>query len=182
MTTEAAKNIIILTLSFILAVVLINSSFITALISAGTQVKMLGIFVAGVFFASLFTAPISVVALGEFALTTSPWAVALIGGAGALVGDLIILLFLKKVMDQGSSFFSRILARRKISAVSESKFFSWLLFVTGAVLIATPLPDELGLMLMGLTRINLKFVIPASFILNSLGIYAIALLAVLATQ
>ena len=47
----------------------------------------------------------------------------------------------------------------------------------GALIIASPLPDELGLAMMGVARIKLRVLIPISLVLNFAGIVLIGLIA-----
>jgi hypothetical protein len=52
-------------------------------------------------------------------------------------------------------------------------YFGWLAPVVGALVIASPLPDELGITLLGIARLrNWQFVV-LSFIFNFAGIFAI---------
>jgi len=49
--------------------------------------------------------------------------------------------------------------------------------VTGAVIIASPFPDELGVTLLGLSRVrNIHFLV-VTYLLNTIGIFLIVLLA-----
>lgn len=57
------------------------------------------------------------------------------------------------------------------------KVFRWITFFLGALVISSPLPDELGLAMMGLSKAKMSTLIPVSLIFNSLGILAIALVA-----
>jgi hypothetical protein len=43
--------------------------------------------------------------------------------------------------------------------------------VLGAFIIASPLPDELGLTLMGMSKVRLAVLVPVSFVMNAVGIY-----------
>jgi hypothetical protein len=52
-------------------------------------------------------------------------------------------------------------------------FMKWLSPIVGALIIASPLPDEFALTLMGLSKVRLAVLIPISFIMNMLGIYFI---------
>ena len=52
-------------------------------------------FIAGIFFTSVLTTVPSIIALGEVALHASAWNVAIAGGLGALVGDLLIFRFVR---------------------------------------------------------------------------------------
>ena len=53
----------------------------------------------------------------------------------------------------------------------------WFLMGVGALIIALPLPDEIGLVMMGLSRMKARHLIPISFVLNSLGIALVGLVA-----
>src|SRR3990167_7131268 len=52
--------------------------------------------------------------------------------------------------------------------------FWWVIPALGAVIIASPLPDELGLIMMGLSHIRTATFIVLSFMMNAAGIFAIA--------
>ena len=49
--------------------------------------------------------------------------------------------------------------------------------LTGAIIIASPLPDELGLAMMGLSRVPIAAFIPISYTMNFLGILLIEFIA-----
>ena len=44
----------------------------------------------------------------------------------------------------------------------------------GAAIIASPLPDEIGLSLMGMSKTRVAVLIPVSFAMNALGICLLA--------
>jgi len=62
----------------------------------------------------------------------------------------------------------------KLKHLMHTKYFSWTLPVIGAIIIASPLPDEMGVGLMGISKLKTKQFILLSFILNSIGIFLIA--------
>lgn len=57
------------------------------------------------------------------------------------------------------------------------RIFRWSIAFLGALVIASPLPDELGLMMLGFSKIKTSFFVPISFLLNFLGILVIGLIA-----
>ena len=128
-----------------------------------------GSFLSGVFFTSIFTAAPATVMLYEIAQGWSALPVALIGALGAVVGDLLIFRFIRDRLTSG-------LNRKwiKILHLSKARFLAAIL---GGIVIASPLPDELGLALMGLSNVRQRWIIPMSFVFNFLGILAIGLLA-----
>jgi hypothetical protein len=134
-------------------------------------------FIAGVFFTSAFTlapASIALVKLAEQA--PLPW-VALWGGLGAMCGDLILFFFIRdRFAEDLKHVVSKKLARSFMHTFHFG-FLKWLSPVLGALLIASPLPDELGVSLMGMSKVRTAVLMPVSFVMNVLGIYLIVKVA-----
>mgnify|MGYP003393528457 FL=1 len=127
-------------------------------------------FVAGFFFTSLFTLTPAAAALAELSDFLPLLPFALIGATGAILGDILLFLFVRDVV---SDDIARLINRswqRWLTRVFHHPFLQWLVPVVGALIIASPLPDELGLMLMGLSRTKMWIMIPVSFAMNFLGI------------
>ncbi|MEK7159994.1 MAG: hypothetical protein AAB702_00755, partial [Patescibacteria group bacterium] len=52
-----------------------------------------------------------------------------------------------------------------LSKILHTRYFSWTLPVIGAIIIASPFPDEIGISLMGISKISTyKFLITAFFL------------------
>lgn len=137
----------------------------------------IGSFFTGIFFVSTFTvAPASLV-LFNLAEQYSPTAIALTAGAGAVVGDLLIFRFLK---DGVFTEFAPLASRFKEShvfALFKSPYFAFLAPVIGAFIIASPFPDEIGIGMMGLTKIKKWQFALLTYGLNTVGIFIIVFLA-----
>jgi len=134
-------------------------------------------FIAGLFFTSAFTTAPAIAALGIIAKASeSVLQVALIGALGALIGDLIIFRFIRDRLSEDIYF---VLGKegKKVRHLFHIRLFRWLTFLFGGLIIASPLPDELGLALMGLSRTRASLLIPTSFIFNFTGILIISLIA-----
>jgi len=58
-----------------------------------------------------------------------------------------------------------------------SPYFSWLLPFIGATIIALPVPDEIGVSMLGLSKIRPWQFFIVTFALNSLGIFVIVSIA-----
>jgi len=58
-----------------------------------------------------------------------------------------------------------------------SPFFTWLIPIAGAFIIASPLPDEIGISLMGLSKVKNWHFILITFLLNAIGIFLVVTLA-----
>lgn len=130
----------------------------------------LGAFITGVLYTIGFTAPLATAMIIDAAPTMSPWSLALLGGLGAMLYDALIFAFVRQT------------TTRPFFATLREKYFgkpaiAWALAAVGALVIASPLPDELGSGLLGLSHMPQKYFLPLSFLLNGLGIFIIASLA-----
>ena len=136
-----------------------------------------GAFIAGTLFTFGFTAPISV---GIFILLNPEniWLAGILGGFGAMLGDLVIFQFIRfSFMDE----FKRLEKTRPIKAASYliDKFLGqkikvYLLYAFAGIIIASPLPDEAGVMMLAsITRIKIEVLAIISLIANTMGILVI---------
>jgi len=167
----------LLVLSIILLSLVADTEIAHALIEQIGTYGYVGAAVAGIFFVSTFTfAPASVI-LFHLAQEFNPVLVSVCAGAGAVVGDLLIFRFLKdRVFEELRPLFYKYGGLR-LSALLATPRFEWIASVIGAVIIASPFPDEVGIALMGFSRLSSWQFASVAFMLNTLGIYAIALLA-----
>ena len=167
----------LLFLSFLLAIYLIKSDVIVTLIKYAGDSYALSSFIAGVFFTSILTTAPAVVALGEISVHASTWQVALYGGLGALVGDILIFRFLRsRFVDYIMRFALSGRVQRLAIALRRGPL-RWVAPLLGALIIASPLPDEIGLLLLGLSHIRTWQFVPIAFGANAFGIYLIAVAA-----
>ncbi|HVU06872.1 MAG TPA: hypothetical protein VHE10_03760 [Candidatus Paceibacterota bacterium] len=168
------KDGIVVALSIILAVFLARSPLLGLALESGRGYYVLEAFIGGLFFTSVFTTVPAIVVLGSLTAIHSPYVVAFVGGLGAVIGDLVIFSFLKKhVADDISDIIVHSKSGR-MSHLLKYRFARWSLVLLGALVIASPFPDELGLTLMGLSKISRPRFAAISYIFNTLGILAIA--------
>lgn len=130
-------------------------------------------FIAGFFFTSLLTVTPAGVAFAEMAQSVPAMPLALWGAAGAVVGDLILFFFVRDAVSDDIARLFRGSWLKKLKAIFRSPFLAWSVPVMGALVIASPLPDEIGLAMLGLSKTDLRFLIPVSYAMNFFGIYAI---------
>ncbi|MBI2048173.1 MAG: hypothetical protein HYT27_03460 [Parcubacteria group bacterium] len=172
------KDIGIIVLSVIVAIILIKTGAIEEILKQTRDLWFLDSFIAGMFFTSVFTTVPAIVALGEIAQSSqSVLLVAIFGGLGALCGDLIIFRFMRDRFGEDILCLIRNSGNGRLRSIFRLKSFRWLTFFFGALVIASPLPDELGLTMMGFSKTKTSLFIPVSFIFNFLGILAIGLVA-----
>jgi len=164
-------------LSVIVAVILAQTGVLSSILTSTQAWRFLGVFLAGMFFVSIFTTAPAGVVLFEIAQVNSIWEVALFGGLGALVGDLLIFRFIKDSLARDISSLLKKTNQKRLISIFRLKLFRWLLPFLGALVVASPLPDEIGLTMMGLSKMKMLVFIPISFTLNFLGILIIGLFA-----
>lgn len=171
------KNTTLLLASLVLFFYFLKSPEIQNFIKTIGTLGYVGSFISGMFFVSIFTvAPASVI-IFDVAKTLNPVFVAITAGLGAVIGDYLIFRLLKDrvfeeltplVKKNGGAFLGKLFS---------SPFFAWLIPIFGAFIIASPLPDELGISLMGISKIkNWQFLL-VTFLLNSVGIFLVIILS-----
>ncbi len=171
------KLLTILLASILVAIYLgENDWFQVFLLNLG-EWKYLGAFIAGIIFVSTFTVPTSIILIALLAQEMNIIALGLIGGAGAMFGDLLVYRFLKNNVDQELMLIFGTDGERYVKHVLKSKYIAWTLPFVGALIIASPLPDELGLGLLGFSKISETKLMVITFFSNAFGILAVAAVA-----
>lgn len=173
LTGRLWKDIFWFALSVTIALSLIHTGAIETFLGSAVKLKLLGAFIAGLFFTSLFTIAPAGIVLVHIAGSTDIVLVAFIGALGAMLGDLIIFKFLESnLTDDINSFLSlpRFKRMRKLFFVRKLRILRPFI---GAVVIVSPLPDEIGLALLGLSKVPISTLLPLTFTLNFFGILLI---------
>ncbi|KND48817.1 MAG: hypothetical protein AB200_00050 [Parcubacteria bacterium C7867-005] len=89
------RDLGVVALSIVIAIILAKTGALAGILTSTQEWTILGSLVAGIFFVSIFTAAPAGVVLFELAAANPIWEVALFGGIGALIGDLLIFRFIK---------------------------------------------------------------------------------------
>ncbi|MEK7478705.1 MAG: hypothetical protein AAB626_02150 [Patescibacteria group bacterium] len=173
MDKKLTKDLFIISFSIIVAVILVKTDAIINLINSSKEYEILASFIAGIFYTSIFTVVPATAAIIEIAQKSNPFLIALVGGFGALLGDYVIFRYIR---DNISGYISSIARKIRHESILESKIFSFSFAIIGAVIVASPLPDEIGLALMGITKMRTLYFVPISYFLNSIGIFVLALI------
>src|SRR3989338_6991323 len=149
------QDFVIIVISVLVAVTLIKTEVLVRLLISTKELEILGSFIAGMFFTSIFTTAPAIVALGEIANANSVLITALFGGVGALVGDLIIFKFIKdRLSEHLLELIKHQSGGKRLRVLFKLKYFRWLTFLAGGFIIASPLPDELGISLLGFSKMR----------------------------
>src|SRR3989338_8904963 len=148
----------------------------TLLLYTGDGVLLTG-FIAGMFFTSVMTTAPAIAVLGVLSFHINPLALAIAGGLGAVCGDYLIFAFVRDRLGDDFAYLIKRTGTPRFFKIFHRKSFRWVLPFIGGLIIASPLPDELGLALLGLARMRTGRFLLLSFALNSAGILLIALAA-----
>lgn len=157
-------------ISIFIAVYVVETGIIEVLIAQVRSFELLASFVAGFFFTSIFTAALSITVLAEIMHTTPIWQVALMGGFGAALGDIVLLSLIHKSIDTETRYLLGQPRFGRFKKIFDTTLFHRLSFFIGALIIASPLPDELGLTLIGINHISKTHLFFILFTMNTLGI------------
>jgi hypothetical protein len=162
--------------SIIFAVVIQKTGLVDNLIEWLGNLKYLGIFLAGMLFTSIFTTATSIVILINLAETVNPLVLGLIGGMGAVLGDYILFRFMRDTILDDVKYLASFARENRFSTIFKTRLFRFFLPFLGAVILASPFPDELAITLFSMSKINSRLFLGISYIFNSAGILLIGLL------
>lgn len=173
---ELAKDLFFILVGIAIAIVLSRSGFINSAVEflGGHNIAS---FVAGIFFTSAFTLAPATIAFAHISETSPLLPTALWGGLGAMIGDLILFLFIRDKFAKDLRAALKPGFLKQIAGSFHFGFLKWLAPIIGAFIIASPLPDEFGLALMGMSKTKVYVLMPIAFLMNVIGIYMVATFA-----
>ena len=144
----------------------------------------LGIFFAGMLYAYAFTAGPAALILFSLAKDENLLVASLIGGIGALIGDLVIFFFIRRAFSGEIERISKNHFMIKIEDQEKrlfGRFQKYVLSAFASFLIASPLPTEIGVSLMASKKhLPAKKFAAIAYVLHTTGIFLILLLGSLA--
>lgn len=165
------EDFLMIVIGIVIATTLSRVGFIDLVISLTREYYQIPTFVAGMFFTSAFTLAPASVTLVNISQSAPTYGVVLWGGLGAMIGDLILFLFIR---DRFADDIKKALRPKHMRIFMRSMhfgFMKWLSPIVGALIIASPLPDEFGITLLGLSKLKIMVLLPIALVMNMLGIY-----------
>lgn len=165
-------DISLIAFGLVVATLLVQAGAVQSFLEATKGMEWLTAFVAGIFFTSAFTLGPASVVLAQIQGIPA-YEVALFGGLGAMIGDLLLFLFIR---DRFSEHLMKALKKSSWKHVVNSFHFGFMKYVApvlGAAIIASPIPDEFGLMLMGASKMSIGLLLPIAFVMNTIGVFLI---------
>lgn len=166
-------SIFILSLSF--AWWLIKSGILHGLIETVLPLKFISEIVAGILYTSFLTSPISVAMLVVLAQENNPVVTALLAGVGSAFADILMLKFFRGQLSSNLNQVSEQLGLTKFNILLQKLHLGFMLPLVGAIIVASPLPDELGLIMLGVSKLKYREIAVITYILNTVGILLIVL-------
>lgn len=175
--TPKISQLIIKTIIFILflsiAWYFLKSGNLNPVVEKVLPFKFLASVLAGCFYASFLTSPLSIAMLVILAQKQNPILLASVAGLGAALVDLVIVKFFKEEVNRDLNILAKSFKFYLISKILKFFKLDFLLPILGAVIVASPLPDEFGLFLLGASKMKVHQIMLLSYILNTAGILLI---------
>lgn len=171
------KNLLFFLLGITLAYFLSQSQAFQGILSHLGNLGFLGVFLAGMMFASTFTVVTGGLILLTLAKTMSPFILIIFGVLGAITTDFLIFYFVKDtVVKEVTPIYDKVTGSH-LKKILHTKYFAWTLPVLGAFIIASPLPDELGVSLLGLEQMVMGKFIFISVVSHTIGMTTLIMAA-----
>lgn len=171
------KNTAFLILSLVIFFFLADTPQVKNIITFIGDFGYIGAFFVGILFVSVFTVAPAAVVLFYLAENLNPLGIALAAGTGGVVGDYLILRYLKdRVFNELKPIFINH-GGKPLRKLFKTPFFAWAVPILGAIIIMSPFPDEVGIGLMGLSKIRTWKLMGILYLLDVAGIFLIVIAA-----
>lgn len=156
---------------------IVETSYVQDFIHTIGSLGYIGAFITGFFFVSTYTVAPAAVVLFTLANELNPLVIALVAGVGSLVGDYVFFRFVRDNLADELRLILDSVGGKYIRAIYHSKFFIWMAPVLGAIIIASPFPDEIGVSLMGASKLKTWQFLAIAYVLNVTGIFIVVSIA-----
>lgn len=148
------KGLTLLAINIILTIFLSKFDFLNKFFFNTIYIPFAGSFIAGMLYVSTSTAVLGILILTNLAKTLPPLEIAVLAGVGGAVADFGIFRFFRdSLLGELTPIYNK-LGGRHLTRLMYHRSFRWSLPIIGAIIIASPLPDEIGISLMGISKIK----------------------------
>jgi uncharacterized membrane protein YdjX (TVP38/TMEM64 family) len=170
----------LLAIAIIFAYAIFHLPSVSSYIAGLENFSYLGIFLAGICIAFGFTAPFAV-GLIIVANPSNLFLAIFLGALGAMLGDILIFYFVRLSFMDEFKRLERTPTIKEFDYLMEHelghKLKIYMMYIFADIIIASPLPDELGMaMLAGLTKIKPFYLGLMSFSLHLIGMTILLLI------
>lgn len=166
-------NYFLLILGVVLAIFLAkNQAFNQFLLGLG-QYGYLSAIIAGAMFVSTFTVATGALIILTLAKTLSPLELVLFGMIGAVIFDMFVFKSVKNSIDQEIMEAFNNPQFSHFKKILHTKYFGWMMPLVGLLVFMSPLPDEFGISLLGLSKLKTYQFLLISIFNHSLGMFLV---------
>lgn len=183
-------NLILFVISLLFAYSILKYKPVVNLIQGLSNLGYIAAFILGMFFTYALTSIPAVAALYNLGGLLNPLIIAFVGAFGSVVSNYLIFRFVRdrllneiKMLSEEISaitkpvtdiFLPKNLLIILWKSISRSRIWKILIPIIAGFIIASPLPDELGVALFGAAKYEPKKFIVCSYFLNFVGILVIS--------
>lgn len=171
------RDLVVFILTVFVAMSLWATGILGRVLEKTEEWSFVGAFIAGMGYSSGLTSAVATVALFVLAKSHNVLLIASIGAIGAMVTDMLILRFFRDGLVGDFEYVAARHQNSRIITFLNAPIVRYLVPFVASLVIASPLPDEIGLAMFAAIKMRVKNFLPISFALNFLGIVIIALLA-----
>lgn len=172
-------KLLVLVLCFLLAYLLYEVGAFHVLVEGLNGYGYVSVFLAGLLFTTAFTTPFAIAMFVELAPNVNPFIAAPIGALGAMLTDLSIFECARLSLHEEFHHFWNVHWIRRIGNYFTNhrllkSIRIYLLWTIAGFIIASPLPDELGVTLLSsIADVRTRSFIVFSFGFNAIGIWLV---------
>lgn len=171
---ELFKDLCILAVGIAVAFALVKLGYVERFLTVTDGMYILASFAAGMLFTSVVTVAPASVALVALSTRLPAIDVAFWGACGAMIVDYLIFTFIRTSVSREIFAALKRPLRRQLISLFHFGFMRWGVAMLGALIVASPLPDELGVALLGFSRVKTHHFVVLTFTMNFIGILALA--------
>lgn len=165
------KNITLVFISIVFTIFLSKYNFFNKFLFDAGYVPFAGSLIAGALYVSSSTAALGILMLTDLSKKLSPIEIAILAGLGGAVADFAIFRFFRNdLLSEITPIYNK-LGGKHLTKLMYHKSFRWSLPIVGAIIIASPLPDEIGISLLGISKIKSYQFILLCFVLDIIGVF-----------
>jgi hypothetical protein len=165
------KNLTFVFISILLTIFLSKYDFFNKFLFEIRHIPLAGPFIAGVLYTSTSTAALGILMISDISQKLPAIEIAIVAGLGGVIADFFLFRFFKNnLLSEIIPIYNR-LGGQYLTKLMHHKLLMWSLPIIGAIIIASPFPDELGISLMGLTNIKSYQFVLLCLVLDMAGVF-----------
>jgi hypothetical protein len=156
--------------AIILFIIVFDSAIVQTALDEIHTLHYLGVIIGGALYTSLFTTAPGIAILLSFSDMYSPLTIALVGAVGSVIGDWIILkVFEERIGYELTPLVKKFHLKGFFKRLKRKKARDRTILL-GMFAIGSPLPDEVGIGLLGIAHLPVVSLLIITYLLNAAGL------------